>query len=84
VSIAFSGKEILQIINELVNIPSPSGYTEKIITHIETYLGGIGLKTYRNRKGALITTLPGSNTKQHRLLTGPCRCFGSHGQGDQR
>ena len=76
-SIAFSGKEILQIINELVNIPSPSGYTEKIITHIETYLGGIGLKTYRNRKGALITTLPGSNTKQHRLLTAHVDALGA-------
>lgn len=68
-SITFSGKEMLQIINELVNIPSPSGYTEQIITHMEMYLDGIGIEAYRNRKGALIATLPGESTAEHRLLT---------------
>ena len=37
VPMAFSGKT-LQIINELVSIPSPSGYTDRIISHMANHL----------------------------------------------
>lgn len=68
-SIAFSGKEILQFINELVSIPSPSGYTDRIIDHLANYLDEIGVANYRNRKGGLIATVPGKNHEKHRLVT---------------
>ncbi len=68
-SITFSGKEILQFINELVSIPSPSGYTQRIIDHITNYLGEIGIPSQTNRKGALIATVPGKNQDKHRLVT---------------
>ncbi|NMA61213.1 MAG: M42 family metallopeptidase [Firmicutes bacterium] len=66
---AFSGKEILQFINELVSIPSPSGYTDRIIDHLANYLDEIGVANYRNRKGGLIATVPGKNHEKHRLVT---------------
>lgn len=68
-SVTFSGKEILQIINELVSIPSPSGFTDVIIKHIADYLEEIGITGTFNQKGAFIATVPGKNNEKHRLLT---------------
>ncbi|HKM42416.1 MAG TPA: M42 family metallopeptidase [Limnochordia bacterium] len=67
--ITFSGKELLQIINELVSIPSPSGYTDRIIDHIADSLDRIGVENTKNRKGAVIATVPGKNASVHRLVT---------------
>lgn len=68
-SVTFSGKELLQLINELVNIPSPSGFTDRIIHHIESYIKEFGFSAVKSRKGALIITLLGDNGEQHRLVT---------------
>ncbi len=67
--ITFSGKELLQIINELVSIPSPSGYTERIMSHMADQLDKIGIVNVKNRKGAIIATVPGKNDKEHRFVT---------------
>lgn len=67
--VTFNGNRMLQLINELVAIPSPTGFTEEIIQHIENVLNEMGLETSRTRKGALLTTLPGKNNEEHRLLT---------------
>ncbi|MHA6251866.1 M42 family metallopeptidase [Oceanobacillus sp. CAU 1775] len=58
-----------EIIKELVQIPSPSGNTSKVITYIEEKLNALNVENYRNRKGGLIATLPGKNDKEHRMLT---------------
>lgn len=68
-AVTFSGKELLQLINELVSIPSPSGFTEQIIKHIANYVEKLGFKTETSNKGALIVTVPGENDDQHRLVT---------------
>lgn len=68
-SITFSGKEILQLINELVSIPSPTGFTEGIVEHIAGYLEGLGVASSTNRKGGLLVTVPGQNQQQHRFVT---------------
>lgn len=57
------------MINELVSIPSPSGYTDRIIDHMANYLEEIGIPSYSNRKGALIATVLGKNKDQHRFVT---------------
>lgn len=68
-SITFSGKEILQLINELVSIPSPSGFTDTIISHIANYLDNLGVTSEKNRKGGLLATIPGKNNEEHRFVT---------------
>lgn len=68
-SITFSGKELLQLINELVSIPSPTGYTDRIIDHIASYLTELGVANKRSLKGGLIATIPGENQGQQRLVT---------------
>lgn len=61
--------ETLNMIKELVSIPSPSGNTTKVISFIETELNKLGISNRRNRKGGLIATIPGENDKEHRMLT---------------
>ena len=68
-SITFSGKELLQIINELVSIPSPSGYTDRIIDHIAGSLDRLAISYTKNRKGGIIATIPGKNADVQRLVT---------------
>lgn len=68
-SITFSGKEILQLINELVSIPSPSGYTHNIIEHIADYLDDLGIASFTNQKGGLLVTIPGQSQENQRFVT---------------
>ncbi len=61
--------ETIQLIKELVSIPSPSGNTSEVITFVEKLLKEENVDTYRNRKGGLIATIPGKDTQKHRMLT---------------
>lgn len=62
-------QETKELITQLVSIPSPSGYTEHVIQHVESYLQDLNVETKRNNKGGLIATLPGKITDEHRMLT---------------
>jgi putative aminopeptidase FrvX len=64
-----STNETINLIKQLVSIPSPSGNTNQVITFVEKFLKECNVETYRNRKGGLIATIPGANTKKHRMLT---------------
>lgn len=57
------------LIKQIVSIPSPSGFTGKVIQFVEDFLKELNVETKRNRKGGLIATLPGKNNKEHRMLT---------------
>ncbi|GGH75005.1 aminopeptidase [Compostibacillus humi] len=61
--------ETKELIKQLVSIPSPSGYTEKVIQYVENIFNDLGVESKRNNKGGLIATLPGKNQEQHRILT---------------
>jgi len=65
----FSADKTIELIEKLVSIPSPSGYTEEVITYVESLLKELNVETKRNRKGGLIATIPGQNQEQHRMLT---------------
>src|SRR5699024_4913475 len=62
-------KQTKKLIKDLVSIPSPSGFTGKVIRFVEDYLNKLQIETKRNRKGGLIATIPGENNKEHRMLT---------------
>lgn len=61
--------EIVQLIKELVEIPSPSGNTENVISFVEKYVADLHVEMKRNHKGGLIITLPGEDTTKQRMLT---------------
>ena len=50
--VTFSGNEILQLIHELVSIPSPSGFTDRIMDHIAGKLDSLGSLTRGAVRGA--------------------------------
>jgi len=56
-------------LKNLVNIPSPSGYTDEVITYVEDFFQNLKLETMRNNKGGLIVTLPGKSRTETRMLT---------------
>ena len=62
-------KETMNLLKELVSIPSPSGNTNEVISFVEKYLNELQIKTTRNRKGGLIATIEGKDTSRHRMLT---------------
>ncbi len=62
-------EETIQLLKDLVSIPSPSGHTNEVISFVENYLKELGVHTERNRKGGLIATLPGKDEQHHRMLT---------------
>lgn len=61
--------ETMNLLVDLVSIPSPSGNTNEVITFVENFLADLQVETRRNRKGGLIATLDGKDSKKHRLLT---------------
>jgi len=61
--------EIISLIKDLVNIPSPSGNAGKAIDYVEKRFQDLGVPTKRNNKGGLIATVEGKNQSKHRFLT---------------
>lgn len=67
----------MELIKQLVEIPSPSGNTQEIIRFVEDELGGLGLEMKRNHKGALLVTIPGEDQSRHRMLTAHVDALGA-------
>jgi putative aminopeptidase FrvX len=61
--------DTIELIKQLVSIPSPSGNTNQIISFVESYLKEIHIETKRNRKGGLLATIEGKDSGRHRMLT---------------
>jgi aminopeptidase len=59
----------MDILKELVSIPSPSGNTGKVIQYVASLLDEYGVSYYLNRKGGLIATIKGRDNDNHRMLT---------------
>jgi putative aminopeptidase FrvX len=68
-SFEWNQQETLDLLKELVEIPSPSGYTMNIMDFIKKQLGGWNAEFSVTQKGAVIATIPGKDQSRHRLLT---------------
>ena len=66
---AFDEKRIVELLKRLVETPSPSGYTEKVMELVTKEMDGIGVAHKKTNKGAIIATIEGMETTRHRLLT---------------
>lgn len=60
---------VLEKLDKLLNIPSPSGNTEKAIGFVEEEFQKLGIPTRRNNKGALIATIKGQNQEKETTLS---------------
>ncbi|MFB1081328.1 M42 family metallopeptidase [Jeotgalibacillus sp. JSM ZJ347] len=61
--------ETMNVLKELVSIPSPSGHTSEIITYIKNWFAERNITSRITNKGGLIVTLHGEDNNQHRILT---------------
>jgi aminopeptidase len=60
---------ITSTLEELVHIPSPSGYTDQAIAFCKDFADSLSLTSHVTNKGSLLITVPGADQEQHRLLT---------------
>ncbi len=61
---------LLDVLQELLSIPSPTGFTESAIIYLEEKLAGFpALSCQRTAKGALVATWPGGSSSSPRGLT---------------
>ena len=65
----FNVKDTVSLLKQLVEIPSPSGYTKEIMDFMENILKQLQVDYIRTNKGALIATIKGKDETKHRLLT---------------
>ncbi|CAM3096572.1 M42 family metallopeptidase [Filibacter tadaridae] len=65
----FHEKRTIDLLKRLVETPSPSGYTDKVMKLITKELGEMAVTHKTTNKGAVIATIEGSDTGRHRLLT---------------
>ena len=61
--------ETVDFMVELLNIPSPTGFTEEAIAFVERSFAALSLPSRRNNKGSLIATLEGAADTHPRALT---------------
>lgn len=60
---------VLDMMVELLNIPSPVGYTEDIIKRIEEELNEFKVVYSKTKKGAIIAYLTGENNKYKKMIS---------------
>lgn len=68
---------ILDRLNTLLNIPSPTGNTEKAIAFVEEEFKQLNIPTRKNNKGALIATIEGINKEREVTLSGHVDTLGA-------
>lgn len=59
----------MDICRELLEIPSPAGYTEKVMERVAKELDSLGFTYCYSRKGCLITHIKGKDDKHTRLIS---------------
>lgn len=59
---------IAQATVELCRIPSPTGFAHDAVAYMEQEFARLGVETRRTKKGALLATIAGKDTTNHRAL----------------
>jgi putative aminopeptidase FrvX len=60
---------VVNIMEKLIDIPSPSGFTDKIIEFLEQELKTLSITSQRIQKGGLLVTVVGTEQSKHRLVS---------------
>ena len=61
---------IMENLEKLLQIPSPTGNTEKAVKFVEERFRELGIESRRTNKGALIATIEGKNTEKEITISG--------------
>jgi len=68
---------VLRLLVELLETPSPSGYTGEALAVVAREFTALGVPYVTTNKGALVATLAGRDTVNHRLLSGHVDTLGA-------
>ncbi len=66
---SFNIKKVKYYIENILTIPSPSGYTDKVIDYIKEELHILSIPYVITNKGSLIVTLEGKNSDYHKTIS---------------
>lgn len=61
---------VVKLTTELLNTPSPSGYSDEVMRIIDRELASMGLPFVETNRGARIATMKGKADAPQRLLSG--------------
>ena len=78
----FNEKHTVDLLQRLVEIPSPSGYTENVMELIAQEFDAIGVPHRKTNKGAIIATIEGTDTPTPSPADSTCRYTWRNGEGD--
>lgn len=59
----------LNYIEKLTSIPSPTGYTNEIVSYLKQEIESFGYETFKTNKGALMVSVSGKDNERHRVVT---------------
>ncbi|MFC4353657.1 M42 family metallopeptidase [Chryseomicrobium palamuruense] len=62
-------KEIIHVVEKLVNKPSPTGYTTQIMKWVQGYIENLDYTVEKTNKGSVLFKLAGKSSSSARLLT---------------
>lgn len=62
-------EEILQIMKDILNIPSPTGYNIEILRYLKNILDENGMEYTEINKGGIVVTLKGEDSKNAKLVS---------------
>ncbi|MGL5750037.1 MAG: M42 family metallopeptidase [Paraclostridium sp.] len=65
----YKNELIKKYLGDVLNIPSPSGYTHEVIEYIKKELETQGIEYKLTNKGALVATIPGENDEYQKTLS---------------
>ncbi|MBF6625045.1 M42 family metallopeptidase [Aerococcaceae bacterium zg-BR9] len=59
----------LDYLTQLLEIPSPTGFTTGVTNYLIEVLTGLGYQPYRTAKGNVVVTVQGKDDEKHRVVT---------------
>ncbi len=71
-------ERVVEILREILEIPSPTGYTKEVLEHIEKRLNEAGIETHYTNKGALIA---GNHPEPELVIAGHVDTLGAMVKG---
>lgn len=77
----YNDKQIKYYLENILTIPSPSGYTDKIMEFIEKELKALKASYYITNKGAIVVSIKGKNDSYQRTLSAHVDTLGAMVKG---
>ncbi len=68
----FNMDYVLEVAEKILNVKSPTGYTNEVVETLETLVSDLGYTSERDQKGNLIVTIDGEDDSYTRGVSRSC------------